>query len=68
MRSSKEIQEDSVNPKSWCSCIDVALTKENYLYSIKVVRFQDIEILSDHPYLDEKDGRKITSLDITAVT
>jgi hypothetical protein len=29
--------------------------------------FQDIEILSEHPYTNEKDGRKITSLVIRAV-
>jgi hypothetical protein len=30
--------------------------------------FQDIEILSEQPYMDEKDGRKITSLVIRTVT
>ena len=66
--TSKEIHEDSVNPEGWCSCIDGALTKENYLNSIKSAGFQDIEILSEKPYLAEKDGRKITSLVIRAVT
>jgi hypothetical protein len=32
------------------------------------VGFQDIEILSEQRYMDEKDGRKITSLVIRAVT
>ncbi|HKX20454.1 MAG TPA: methyltransferase domain-containing protein [Nitrososphaeraceae archaeon] len=66
--TSKEIQEDSLNPENWCKCIDGALTKVNYLNSIKAAGFQDIEILSEQPYLDEKDGRKITSLVIRAVT
>lgn len=66
--TSKEIQEDSLNPENWCKCIDGALTKVNYLNSIKSAGFQDIEILSEQPYLDEKDGRKITSLVIRAVT
>lgn len=66
--TSREIQEDSVNHESWCSCIDGALTSENYLNNIKAAGFQNIEILSEQPYLDEKDGRKITSLVIRAVT
>jgi SAM-dependent methyltransferase len=66
--TSKEIQEDSLNPENWCKCIDGALTKVNYLNSIKAAGFQDVEILSEQPYLDEKDGRKITSLVIRAVT
>lgn len=66
--TSKEIQEDSLNPENWCKCIDGALTKVNYLNSIKAAGFQDIEILSEQPYLDENDGRKITSLVIRAVT
>jgi arsenite methyltransferase len=66
--TSKEVEEKSVNSESWCSCIDGALTKENYLKSIEVAGFQNIEILSEEPYLNEKDGRKITSLVIRAVT
>ncbi|MGI8720448.1 MAG: methyltransferase domain-containing protein [Nitrososphaeraceae archaeon] len=68
LTTSKEIQEESANAKSWCSCIDGALTKENYVNSIKAAGFQDIKILNEQPYLDEKDGRKITSLVIRAVT
>jgi len=30
----KEIEEASVNSDKWCSCIDGALTKENYIKSI----------------------------------
>ena len=35
--TSKEIDVDSVNTDNWCSCIDGALTKENYIDSIKKV-------------------------------
>ena len=35
--TSKEIDLDSVNTDNWCSCIDGALTKENYIDSIKRV-------------------------------
>jgi arsenite methyltransferase len=66
--TSKEVEEKSVNSERWCSCVDGALTKENYLKSIEVAGFQNIEILSEEPYLNEKDGRKITSLVIRAVT
>lgn len=31
----KEVPRDSVDSEKWCSCIDGALTKENYLESIK---------------------------------
>ena len=33
--TSKEIDLDSVNTDNWCSCIDGALTKENYLIALK---------------------------------
>jgi hypothetical protein len=33
----KQIAEDpsSIDPEKWCSCIDGALTKDNYIASIK---------------------------------
>ena len=37
--TSKEIDEKSVNIENWCSCIDGALTKANYIDSIKQGRF-----------------------------
>ena len=43
--TSKEIDTDSVNTENWCSCIDGALTKENYIDSIKKAGFTNIEIL-----------------------
>jgi len=68
--TSKEIDEQSVNDEDWCSCIDGALTKENYLYSIEKAGFQNVRTLSEQVYLDEEkaDGRKITSLIIGAET
>jgi arsenite methyltransferase len=31
----REVDKNSVNVEKWCSCIDGALTKENYLDSIR---------------------------------
>src|SRR6476660_5014843 len=33
--TSKEVKSDSVNSEDWCSCIDGALTRQNYIQSIK---------------------------------
>lgn len=67
---SKEVDGESVNAEDWCSCIDGALTKENYLNSIEKAGFQNIRTLSEEVYLDEANtsGRKITSLIIGAET
>lgn len=68
--TSKEVRSDSVNAEDWCSCIDGALTKENYIYSIKKAGFHDIKVIREQPYLseDNADGRKITSIIVRAVT
>ena len=67
--TSKEIQSDSVNSEEWCSCIDGALTKENYIDSIRKAGFQDVKVLNEQLYMDDdKTGRKITSVVIGAVT
>lgn len=68
--TSKEVGRDLVNVEDWCSCIDGALTKENYLRSIEKAGFQNIRTLSEEVYLDEAktSGRKITSLIISAET
>jgi arsenite methyltransferase len=66
----KEIQDiDSVNPEKWCSCIDGALTKENYLQSISSAGFKNVNVLEERSYIepDAADGRKISSLVIKAV-
>ena len=67
--TSKEVQAESVNTEDWCSCIDGALTKENYINSIKDAGFQDVKVLNEQLYMeDDKTGRKITSVVIGAVT
>jgi arsenite methyltransferase len=68
--TSKEVHSDSVNAEDWCSCINGALTRQNYIQSIKEAGFQNIEILDEKLYLDEHKpkGRKITSLAIRALT
>ena len=63
--TSKEMDEHSVNADDWCSCIDGALTKENYINSIMEAGFTNIEVLDEKPYRDIGDndnGRKISSL------
>src|SRR5919197_583589 len=62
---SKEVGLQSANSEKWCSCIDGALTKENYVESIRKAGFNNnnnIEILQEMPYLEEEgedqvDGR-----------
>jgi arsenite methyltransferase len=63
--TSKEVGLESVNSEDWCSCIDGALTKENYIESIKKAGFNNIEASQEKPYI-EGDGREITSLVIKA--
>ena len=70
--TTKEIsKDDEINTNNWCSCIDGALTKENYLQSSKDAGFQNIEILNEKTYMDENhfnDGRKIVSIIVKAIT
>ena len=67
--TSKEVQAGSVNVENWCSCIDGALTRENYINSIKQAGFQDVKVLNEQLYMeDDKTERKITSVVIGAVT
>jgi arsenite methyltransferase len=69
--TTKEINNNNINTNNWCSCIDGALTKENYLQSIKDAGFQNIEILNEKTYMDENnfnDGRKIVSIIVKAIT
>ncbi len=63
--TSKEVDLESVNSGDWCSCIDGALTKENYIESIRKAGFYNIETSQEKPYI-ERDGRKITSIIIKA--
>ena len=68
--TSKEVHGQSIDSEKWCSCIDGALTKENYINSIKSAGFQDVKVLNEQLYMgeDKTDGRIITSLVIGAVT
>jgi arsenite methyltransferase len=70
----KEIDKDSVDSEKWCSCIDGALTKENYLGSIKKAGFKNVEVLQEKAYIEEQAGsadedsrRKIFSILVKAV-
>jgi arsenite methyltransferase len=65
----KEVPTHSVDSDKWCSCIDGALTKENYLASIEKAGFQQPQIIEEKVYQegDGIDNRKITSLVIRAV-
>ena len=65
----KEVQGDSVDSDKWCSCIDGALTKENYLESIRKAGFQNPKILDEKLYTqEESDGnRKISSIIVKAI-
>ncbi len=69
--TTKEISKYNINTNNWCSCIDGALTKENYIKSIRDAGFQNIEILNEKTYMDEShfsDGRKIVSIIVKAIT
>ena len=65
----KELTKDQVDPDQWCSCIDGALTQENYVESIKKAGFQNVSILDHRVYMEgeKSNGRKITSLVIRAI-
>jgi arsenite methyltransferase len=65
----KEVETHSVDSDKWCSCIDGALTKENYLASIEKAGFQSLQILEEklHQEGDQIDNKKITSLVIKAI-
>jgi SAM-dependent methyltransferase len=71
--TSKEIDRDPINISNWCSCIDGALTKDNYLDTIRQAGFVDIEILDEKLYSEVEDednnntdNRKVTSITIKA--
>lgn len=68
--TSKEVHGESVNTDDWCSCIDGALTKENYIISIEKAGFHNVRTLNEQLYMDKDktNGRKITSLIIEAET
>jgi len=51
----REIDKDS-DPDKWCSCIDGALTMENYLSSIKKAGFKIVEVLEEKAYIEEHES------------
>jgi ubiquinone/menaquinone biosynthesis C-methylase UbiE len=55
----KEIEADSIDADNWCSCIDGALTKENYIKSMREAGFKNIEILDEKPYLNLEQNKAI---------
>ena len=67
---SEEVGLEAAETEEWCSCIDGALTKENYIASIRQAGFKNVEVLREEPYIEEKeriDRGKITSLIVKAV-
>jgi arsenite methyltransferase len=66
--TTKEVELEAANAGDWCSCIDGALTKVNYLDSIRKAGFKSVEVLQETPYLEDKTGnRNITSVVIKAL-
>jgi SAM-dependent methyltransferase len=65
----KEMPPEQVDAGKWCSCIDGAQTKNNYLEIIRKAGFGKVEVLQERPYRDaeQSGGRQITSLVIRAV-
>jgi SAM-dependent methyltransferase len=61
-REAQHVDEDK-----WCGCIDGAQTLENYLASIRKAGFTNVTVLQERPYMEEGDGRKITSVVVKAV-
>jgi arsenite methyltransferase len=72
--TNKEVSGDSIDSDKWCSCIDGALTKENYLDSIRKAGFENPEILEEKLYTQEENDdrvdenkRRISSIVVKAV-
>lgn len=70
--TSRQIELDSISTDNWCSCIDGALTKENYIDGIKKAGFTNIGILDEKLYMElddskeRKEKRQITSISVKA--
>lgn len=64
-----ELTPNQINTEQWCACIDGAMTKNNYISSMRQAGFKKIEVLEERVYMEGKkvNGRKITSLVIKAV-
>ena len=69
--TSREVEKALINEANWCGCVDGALTKENYLNSIKKAGFTNIEILeerSDNVVEDYNEEIKKKTRNITSIT
>ena len=72
--TSREVEKAVINEGNWSGCIDGALTKDNYLESIKKAGFTNVEVLEERPgnvvedYNEniEKKTRNITSITVKA--
>lgn len=61
-----DVPAKSIDAEKWCSCIDGALAKEDYVASIKKAGFARIEVLGERPYT-QSGGRRIASVTVRAV-
>jgi arsenite methyltransferase len=63
--------KESIDLDRWSSCIDGALTKEDYIASIRKAGFRNVSVLQEQPYLEEDaaetGGKKIVSMVVKAV-
>jgi SAM-dependent methyltransferase len=66
--SDRELSEKSVNLEKWSGCIDGALTKSDYIDSIKKAGFKKVEVVSEQVYMEGQSagGRKISSIVVRA--
>src|ERR671912_1102785 len=57
--------KESIDLERWSSCIDGALTKDDYIESIRKAGFQNVSVLEERTYLEEDaaeaGGRRIVS-------
>ena len=73
--TSREVDKAIIDEANWCGCIDGALTKDNYLDSIKKAGFTNVKILEERPgnvvedHSDniEKKTRNITNITVKAI-
>ena len=59
----KEVQKESIDSEKWCSCIDGALTRDNYIKSIKKAGFQNPKILKEKLYIQEEEREEADQVD-----
>ena len=59
----KEVQKESIDSEKWCSCIDDALTRDNYIKSIKKAGFQNLKILEEKLYIQEEEREEADQVD-----